>query len=402
MKHLKKALAAAASVLVVLAGATPATAGSGAPLDEAALRDSLTSIVRGPVPGVYSAVRAGDELWAGAAGKADTATGAPMRAGMYHRIGSVSKMFVATAILRLVDRGRIGLDRPVEEYAPGLLGGDRRITVRMLLNHTSHLPDHLNWLYAGAHVSVELLRLSALPKTQLVKGALLAERTGVPGQLPGVYSNTGYVVLGLLLEKVTGEPAERFITREVIRRAGLGQTFYPRGAELPRPHARAYSDLGGLLKTPGDFSTYDVSALSMAGDLVATMPDVNRFLAALLSGRLVSPASLAEMKKTVPVAAAPGLAGDPYGFGIAPLLDYGCGPTWGHVGMLWGATTWAVTTEDGSRQVTLGVNKSHPAGGAAETSAVARHIALALCGTVAAKPGTVRPPSHGLPLPAKR
>ncbi|TQM74653.1 serine hydrolase domain-containing protein [Thermopolyspora flexuosa] len=367
-------------VLLAGTGVAPAATDAAAPrLDRRELQRTLDEVPAGGVAGAYSAVRAGREHWRGAAGLADLERGRPMRPDMYHRIGSVTKTFVATAVVQQVDLGRIRLDDPVERYLPGLLP-DRRITVRMLLNHTSHLGDHDEAIFTGPE-SIERVRFRRFTPHELVRLGLEVGPSGRPGELPGVYSNTNYIVLGLLLAKVTGMPAERYVTEHVIRRAGLTRTFFPRTPHLPEPHARAYTSAMGSFPLR-DFSTYDMSWAGTAGALVSTMDDLNRFFAALGGGRLISAARLAEMRATVPVLPGPGLADLPLDYGLGLVrFTVPCGPVWGHDGGVIGMLTVAAAAEDGTRFVASGINTMwHPEAAAGE-EAWRRHLVGAICGT---------------------
>lgn len=118
-------------------------------LDPAALEAAMKNVHNAGMPGVFGEVRADDDVWRGAAGVADVATGRPITADMRHRIGSITKTFTAAAVLRQVESGQIGLDTPIGHYLPRLVPGERgdTITVRMLLNHTSGLAEYLPRAY---------------------------------------------------------------------------------------------------------------------------------------------------------------------------------------------------------------------------------------------------------------
>lgn len=375
-----------ATLLAATAAAAPALAQRPG-LDRAALRQTLDAVTAGGIYGTYSHVRDGRESWRGASGVADKETGRPARPDMYHRIGSITKTFVATAVLQQVERGAVDLDAPVGRYLPGLLP-DQRITVRMLLNHTSHISDYDHIIFSTLD-SVEANRTRKFTRKELVEIGLGGGTTGQPGDLPGSYSNTNYAVLGLLLDKVTGIGAERYITRHVIKRAGLSDTFFPRTPYLPRPHSKAYESLGGAFDPPRDFSVYDMSWGGMAGAIVSTMPDLNRFNRALLSGRLVGAAQLAQMRTTVPVTPGPGVTETiDYGLGIF-TLPLPCGRVWGHDGGVIGMGTMSFSSEDGSRQFSSGVNLMNHPDAAAGAYAQVVHLVTALCGSGSATSSTV-------------
>ncbi|MFD6247520.1 serine hydrolase domain-containing protein, partial [Streptomyces roseolus] len=221
-------------------------------LDSAALDAAIENVHRAGIPGVFAEVRAGDRVWRGAAGVADVATGRPVTAGMRHRVGSVSKTFAAAAVLQLAEAGRIGLDTPIGRYLPELVPGERgdAITVRMLIGHTSGLAEYLPHAYPSLKAlpvvadtsprSLDDHRFTRFDPVELIGMGVTAPAVGTPGGAPGVYSNTNYLLLGRLLERVTGTPAEQYITRNVIERAGLRDTGFPTGAHVVEPHSRLY------------------------------------------------------------------------------------------------------------------------------------------------------------------
>ena len=310
--------------------------------------------------GTYSSVRDGAERWTGASGLADVDTGRPVKPGMRHRVGSVSKTFTAVAVLQQVERGRIRLDAPIGEYLPDLVEGERGrdVTVRMLLNHTSGIGDYILGAFPSlaenSTASLDEERFRSIRPEELVRLGLAAPATGRPGEQPGSYSNTNFVIAGLLLEKVTGQDAATYITRNVIDRAGLHATSYPRTPYIKGPHSRMYESFYGLIDPPRDYSVYNMSWASTAGSIISTTDDLNRFYRALLTGRLIGPAALDEMLRTVTITAGP--VGIDYGLGIYVLDLPGCGRFWGHDGAVFGAGTIALSSRDGKRQLAMGWN----------------------------------------------
>ncbi|MFE7654388.1 serine hydrolase domain-containing protein [Streptomyces bottropensis] len=358
-----------ASAAPTAANTTGNTAPGQGGLDRAELRDTLAAIPEAGMYGTYSSVRDGRARWTGAAGLADVDTGRKVTPNMRHRVGSITKTFTAVAIMQQVERGRISLDAPVTRYVPELFKGrgtdanarerGDAITVRMLLNHTSHIGDYVLGAFPSLQqtstASLDEGRFRSISPRELVRLGLAAPATGSPGAQPGSYSNTNYVMAGLILEKVTGQKASRHLTRNVIERAGLGDTSFPRTPYIKGPHSRMYESFYGLIDPPRDYSVYDMSWASTAGAIVSTTDDLNRFYRLLLTGHLVGRASLAEMQRTVPVEVGPGSAID-YGLGIYPLDLPGCGRFWGHDGGVFGAGTISFTGADGKRQLSMGYN----------------------------------------------
>jgi D-alanyl-D-alanine carboxypeptidase len=368
------------------AHAAPAAPSAGTSLDRPGLRDSLNAVHEAGMYGVFSSVRDGGERWTGASGTADVATGRPVTPGMRHRVGSISKTFTAVGVLQQAERGRVRLDAPVGDYLPDLIPGERgrEITVRMLLNHTSGIGDYVPGafpsLVEGSADSLDEERFRSIRPEELVRLGLAAPATGRPGALPGSYSNTNYVIAGLLLEKVTGQDAEAYIERNVMDRAGLRHTYFPRTPYIKGPHPRMYESLYGLIDPPRDYSVYDMSWVYTAGAVVSTTDDLNRFYRALLGGKLIGGASLDEMTRTVPV------GGLDYGLGIYSV-ELPCGRFWGHDGAVFGAGMTALSSRDGKRQVAFAQNlmkyqsldengfpQAHPI-----DYALYKHVVRALC-----------------------
>ncbi|KOV56875.1 serine hydrolase domain-containing protein [Streptomyces sp. MMG1121] len=351
----------ALSTALLLIAAAPAASGDTRPaamptaLDGAGLGRSLAAVHDAGMYGIYSSVRDGSDRWTGASGIADVDTGRPVRPDMRHRVGSISKTFTAVAVLQQVERGRIRLDAPIGDYLPALVPGERgrEITVRMLLNHTSGIGDYVLGafpsLMQGSTASLDEDRFRSIAPEELVRLGLAAPATGRPGETWS-YSNTNYVIVGLLLAKVTGQDPEAYITRHVIERAGLRHTSYPRTPYIQGPHARMYESFYGVIDPPRDYSVYDMSWAYTAGAVVSTTSDLNRFYRGLLAGKLVGPAALKQMLTTVPA------NGMDYGLGIYALDVPGCGRFWGHDGAVFGAGTIALSSPDGRRQVAAGWN----------------------------------------------
>jgi D-alanyl-D-alanine carboxypeptidase len=300
--------------------------------------------------------RPGCPAWSAALGRADVRTGRPMRAGDRIRIGSTTKTFTATVVLQLVAEHRIGLDDTVEDHLPGLIdrhGYDgRRITVAQLLRHTSGLPDHtdaLDWEHP------EEWRAHDFTARELVALALERPRP----ERAWSYSTTNYVVLGMIVEKVTGRTAAREAERRIIGPLGLRDTYWPGTARtIEGPHPRGYEwRTRGDRRALSDVTELNTTVAGAGGALVSTLADQNRFFAALLGGRLLPPAQLALMRTTVAADPDRVWPGARYGLGlISTPLDCG-GRFWGHGGTTPGFETDGGATPDG-RRVQLVLNQT--------------------------------------------
>ncbi|MBT3166201.1 beta-lactamase family protein [Streptomyces sp. Vc74B-19] len=338
-------------------------------LDTDALDAALGAVHRAGMPGLFAEVRDGEQVWRGAAGVADVTTGRPVTAGMRHRVGSITKTFTAAAVLRQVEAGLIGLDAPVSRYLPELVPGARgdAVTVRMLMNHTSGLAEYLPYAYPSLKAfpalaetgpeSLEEERFTRFDPVELIGMGVAAPAVGVPGGTPGVYSNTNYLLLGQLLEKATGLPAERCVARDVIGPAGLRDTELAVGAHVDGPHSCLYESWFGMIDPPRDHSVHDMSWVGPSASLISTVSDLNRFYALLSAGEIVGPSSLAEMRRTVPVVSQEGRTID-YGLGLHPMETPGPGREtyWGHGGTVWGGGALAMARADGGRQWCVAVN----------------------------------------------
>ena len=337
------------------AAPVPETTGhdrSGHDRSGSAIQQALDDLVaEDGFPGATAAVRGRDgRVRTYTAGVGNLSTGAPVPANGRVRIASNTKMFTATVVLQLVGQGLVDLDAPVERYLPGLVRGHgndgRRITVRMLLQQTSGLPDYDTIVVEAGGTLADVAHTYFEPR-QLVDAALAERRHFAPGTA-WEYSNTNYVLLGLLAERVAGRPIGEQITRGIIAPLQLKDTYWP---DLGEQKLRGRHPQGYFADAPGapwqDLTRMDPSLGWAAGQLVSTPRDLGRFMAALVGGELLAPAQLAEMRDTV---AAPGFEPEPgwrYGLGLAEH-DTSCGVTgWGHGGDIQGFESRNLVTDDG-------------------------------------------------------
>ncbi|MFC9220513.1 serine hydrolase domain-containing protein [Streptomyces hygroscopicus] len=315
--------------------------------------------------GITVEVRDGNRRIHARAGEAELNTGRPMPYGANYRAASVTKSFVATVVLQLVAEGRLSLSDPVEKWLPGVVSGNgndgRRITVRNLLQHTSgvHNYDYSEDTGDSAE-DFERTRFDHVSPEQVVAGAMRHRPDFPPAPADDPepdwnYSNPGYVLAGMIIQKVTGRSWAQEVRDRIIRPLGLTGTYEPGDdPRLKAPYAHTYQRFPGS-DSWTDTTFRNVSWGGAAGSLISTDRDLDRFFTALLRGRLLPPAQLAEMRRTVPVAedfqvAFPHLR---YGLGLMrqPL---GCGGyRWGHGGDLEGATVRTGFTEGGRRSVTI-------------------------------------------------
>ncbi len=200
-------------------------------------------------------------------------------------IGSITKMFTAVAVMQLAQTNRVDLDARVSKYLPTAPYADQ-IAVRQLLQHTSGL-----WNYGDYAFNTGLVSKPTTPAAVL---ALVAQHplTSPPGT-KWEYSNTGYVILGLIVEHVSGEPLARYEREHIFQPAGMTQTTMGNPPSSV-PVAVGYMSAGGSRA-----DEYDTSWTFACGDIVSTASDLARFDIALLDGKLVSPATFAQMQADV-------------------------------------------------------------------------------------------------------
>ncbi|AGL16029.1 serine hydrolase [Actinoplanes sp. N902-109] len=350
----------AAGVAVLAAGlavtGTPVTVEASA-TTAAPVQPALDHLVTADgFPGALLAVRGGDgRTRRYTAGVADLVTNRPVPVDGRVRIGSNTKPFVAVAVLQLVGEGKVDLEAPIDTYLPGLIRGQdidgRHITVRQILQHTSGLPDYSD---APLIQDIFAIRHRHFEPSELLGLALAEKARFAPGAGWG-YSNTNYIVAGLIIEKVTGRPAATVITERVIKRAGLRHTTFPTGHDetIPGPHPHGYhaNESGEPLR---DVTSIDPSWAGTAGAMISTNTDLTDFYTALLGGRLLKPAQLRQMTSTVPTN--PNRPDGPtrYGLGLFHRTT-SCGVGyWGHGGDIPGYETRGGVADNG-RAVNLAV-----------------------------------------------
>ncbi|MGI5211739.1 serine hydrolase domain-containing protein [Plantactinospora sp. CA-290183] len=344
MKRVFRSLMTATAALAVTAVPAAATAGP-EETDRAGLQSRLDDVVAVGAVGALAEVRDEHGVWRGTSGVAEVGTTRAVPVHGRFRAGSITKTFLATVVLQLVDGGRLRLDDTVEAWLPGVVPDGRRITLRHLLNHTSGLYDYLHTLPMPPEPEFVANRWRTWTAAELTRRALANPPTFEPPGSAFAYSNTNYLLLGQIVERVTGRPYGREIERRIIQPLRLGGTEMPGTSPWIRgPHPRGY--------VPGevhllDYTEMNPSVLGAGGELISTTGDLNRFFAALLGGHLLPDHLLDEMRT-------PGIEGGrTYGLGLA-WRDTSCGVrVYGNDGDALTYQSWSFSTEDGRRQVTV-------------------------------------------------
>ncbi|GAA1353721.1 serine hydrolase domain-containing protein [Catellatospora bangladeshensis] len=360
------AVAGPAGVPVGAAVAAPETS----ELSRTVQRDADALLAQG-VPGVLVGVdaRRGDFTVRSGHGDLDAKTPVPWNA--HFRIGSFTKAFVATTVLQLVGERRLSLEDTVDRWLPGVVAGNgndgRAITIRQLLQHTSGLHDYARELpFLSTREGFLKSRFDTVTAAEAVRLGVSKPPTFAPGA-GWSYSNTGYALVGMVIERVTGRTWQQEVTARVIRPLGLGNTHAPyTSPHIPGPHAKGYDRFPeGDAADPEwgprvDVTLQNPSWGGAAGAMTGTVDDGNRFLRALLGGRVLRPDLLAEMKRTVRAPqfddAWPGAR---YGLGIM-WTPNSCGGAWSHGGTIHGYLTRNGVTDDGDRSVVVSMNTRTP------------------------------------------
>ncbi|MFG3367881.1 serine hydrolase domain-containing protein [Streptomyces sp. NPDC090032] len=257
-------------------------------------------------------------------------TGPTIRRADHFRAGSITKSFIATVVLQLAAEHRLRLSDTVDDHLPGRLR-DHAISLHSLLTHTSGLPDFTARTHGTTPVS---------PTTAV----RLAESDPPKARGHWSYSNTNYVLLGMVIGQVTGHSYATEARRRIIEPLHLTGTSFPgTRTKLPRPHGRAYDASGR------DVTTLNPRVAGAAGELISTLTDLNRFYTALLKGRLLPPTQLRAMLNTRS-------AQGHYGMGLYPT-KLPCGTTvWGHNGRIEGSYVRTATTRTASTVITFRTN----------------------------------------------
>lgn len=293
------------------------------------------------LPGAVLLVRSPEAgTWVGSAGMADIASEVSWQPAMIGRIGSATKMFVAAVVLQLVDEEKLDLDDPARKYLPrGVVTNIENAgeaTVRQLLNHTSGIFDYVSSVRFLSdaygrydfeyHSTEELLRYAYGEKADFAPGTSWA------------YSNTGFLLLELIVEHVTGQDGIDVMAERVIEPLDLQSTTYRPDLPAPQGLARGYADLFGDARL-NDVTDLDMERFHFDGGVISNVYDLADFLDALLDGEILSPEARDELLNTVPTEGHSQRGTDHYGLGIIMEESKEYGRVYGHLGNALGFTT---------------------------------------------------------------
>lgn len=274
----------------------------------------------------------GKGSWIRSAGKADTQTGQSFLPVDRFRIASITKTFTGTLVLMLVDEGKLTLEDTINSYVSGIPDGDK-ITIRMLLNHTSGIfdcdddPDLTPTTLAQP--------LKEWTPQEMVDIALKYPPYFPPGQ--GYhYSNTDSILLGMVIEKVTGKKVEGLFKARIFDILGLKDTSFPTGPEIAGTHAHGYYEVEGKLK---DVTVMNMSWDWTAGAVISNLYDLRAWVKELAEPTLISDRMQTERLKLVGVKEVAGGVTTGYGLHISKLGGYlghtGADPGWTSLAYIW-------------------------------------------------------------------
>jgi D-alanyl-D-alanine carboxypeptidase len=294
---------------------------------EKALEDILKEAMTddGPPGAVVGIWAPGTGNWVAARGFADAQTKEPMNTSDVFRVGSVTKTFTATVILQLADEKKLGLDDGLDKYVPSVPGAGS-ITIRQLLSHRSGLFDYID--DPEFRRTMDANRLTRWTPEQLVAFSSAHPPYSSPGQ-SFRYSSTNYVLLGMIIEKVTGQKVAREIDTRIAKPLGLTHTYLPEGPGLPAGSCKGYAN-----SSLSEVSDIDPSGGWAASGMVSNLADLKIWARVLAEGGLVSEQMQAERLKMVATG-----AGEPsYGLGIIQNSN-AFAPFLGHEGNIYGYST---------------------------------------------------------------
>ncbi|MGH2614885.1 MAG: serine hydrolase domain-containing protein [Thermomicrobiales bacterium] len=297
----------------------------------------------GSVAGLWIAERG---AWTHAAGIGNLETAAPITADDHFRIASVTKTFVATVALQLVDEGLLSLDDILESYVPGIPNG-AEITMRQVLGMTAGIFNYINDPeFEAAYTNDPLMAFTPQDAVEIIKRHPADFAPGEKVQ----YSDSNYILAGLIIEKVTGGSAAEAITSRIIEPLGLTGTSFPDSPEMPEPYAQGYA------ADPGSAALRDLTESNpevpwTAGAIISTLDDLRVWGRVLAEGTLLSAETQAARLQIGPISSVPGFDVG-YGLGIMDVNGF-----LGHSGAIFGYSTWVVRSPEEQATIVVLANR---------------------------------------------
>lgn len=377
MHKLLKTTGASLAVLAMLGAAVPASAKDAAPAavpaapSDKAVRGIAEAVLAEsyPADGPGAAVvvmRGGEIIYAGGRGLADVAGKRAIAADTVFRLGSITKQFTAAVIVQLAQEGKLSLDDPLSKFLPDYPQPGGSATVRQLLNHTSGIQSYTD--IPGAMAPEATAR--AYSTAELIATFRDKPAPTKPGEV-WAYNNSGYVLLGAIIERVTGKPWHVAVDERIVRPLGLASIRYGVGGEDTAAMAKGYTSEGDNAASTSQ--PIDMSVPHAAGALIGTVGDLARWAQALHHGKVVDEA---HYKLMIAPTALPDGSTVPYGFGLGvdPLRGH---PAIGHSGGIFGFSTDSIYVPQADLFVAVFANSDSPATG---PGVAMRRIAAAAIG----------------------
>ena len=332
--------------VLALCGDSATASHVAAPKKHADLQALTRGLVQDGAPGALVYVRTPSGVRSAAAGLARLAPRVRMRTSHRYWVASVTKTFISTVILQLEAEGKLRADDSVERWLPGLVPNGTSITLRELLNHTSGLFGY----YDDKRFREAIL---ASPGRVWTPQELLAVAFSHPPLfVPGTnwyYSDTNYILLGLVVEAVTGQKLADELQSRIFGPLALDATSFPTGISIDGSFAHGYLGPAGSLT---DMTFIDPSSSWAAGGIVSNARDLTKFFSSLFQGRLIPPAQLSEMKTGSSIL---GSVVGYYGLGLQ-MTTTKCGRVFGHAGAFPGHRNIVWSTSNGRRVVAVMIN----------------------------------------------
>ncbi len=316
-------------------------------LDEAVADRMEYNDLPGVVVGVWVP---GEGEYVVARGKANLETGEEREVGDPFRVGSITKTFVATAVLRLVEEGELSKSDKLAEWYPDFPNAEK-ITVGDLLRMRSGIVEgsDLDDMWGEAYEKDRLAGVSA--DDVIERAAKSSARLGYPPDQRTEYTNANYVLLGEIVEKVSGEDLGAHLARTILEPLGLKNTTYPKTSDLPGDLHGYHRDIARV--EPVDTTVVNPDPIAGAGAMVSTVPDLKVWAKAVCTGRLLEPETHEARLRTRPLSGWPDRVG--YGEGIIKAGSF-CG----HGGDLFGFNSQMLYLPQRDATIVISVNKTDP------------------------------------------
>ncbi|MFC5833429.1 serine hydrolase domain-containing protein [Nonomuraea insulae] len=336
------------------------------PINSAALEKAIANLPAADATAAIVRVGGSKGSWKGVTGVADLATQRKAAEHVRFRAGSVTKMFTTAVVLQLVAEGKVSLNGTVQHYLPGLLPRSYpEVSVGQLLNHTSGLPaptlpGTFDWVYQT--------RFKTWKPREYVALAVRNPVEFPPGTRQH-YLNTNTFVAGLLIEKITGRSYEHEVTARILRPVGMRDSYLPGdSARIRGPHHKGYQVVPAGFDDAipyGNGQVVDMTETSVtstwaSGDLISTTADLEKFVKALFSGKVVPKAQLEPMFTVPDVKMHDECGNQPavYTSGMTRLVLPGGIVAYGKTGARYGYAAGVGATRDLSRTLVYSVNST--------------------------------------------